>query len=120
MERYSPQALMFSLLALQTQAKIENDKSIGGIQKEVLEKRKNLLRNAIENDKPLMNLFIGVDIAQSEFQTAIVTHYYKEGFIYGAQLMLEICGYENKGSNDEKLDKLLNYLDSSDLDKINR
>ncbi|MCI8421007.1 MAG: hypothetical protein HFE34_01805 [Clostridia bacterium] len=119
MERYTPQAMMFALLAFQSQAQIEYDDNICGTQKKVLEKRKKLMLDTIGKNKPLNNLMEGIDLAYKDFHTATVAHYYKEGFMYGAQLMLEICGYEKTGKKNEKLNKLLNLLDNFNLDKDN-
>ncbi|MDE7070612.1 MAG: hypothetical protein K2O86_01390 [Clostridia bacterium] len=119
MERYTPQAMMFAMLALQSQTQIECDKNICGMQKEILEKRKKLMLDTIGNNKTLENLFESVNKAFSEFYIATAPHHYKEGFMYGAQLMLEICGYEKTGKNNKKLDKLLKFLDNFNLDKEN-
>ncbi|MDE7070610.1 MAG: hypothetical protein K2O86_01380, partial [Clostridia bacterium] len=112
-ERYTPQAMMFAMLALQSQTQIECDKTICGMQKEKFEECKKLLLEAIGNNKPLNNLFVGINIAYNDFHTATITHYYKEGFIYGAQLMLEICGCVNTNKSDVNLGKILNIFKSS-------
>lgn len=55
-----------------------------------------LLQKFINADKELYNIFSKYYIQDGRRESIEKDLYYREGFLCGARLMLEICGFENK------------------------
>ena len=55
-----------------------------------------LLDKYIDADKKLYHIFYNYDMAEGLREGIEQEIYFREGFLCGARLMLEICGYTNK------------------------
>ena len=102
MNNKKSQFVMFASLTALAQPKIELDDSVCGLQAEEVEKRSKELEDAIGDNKELKRLFEDYKKAIEKFHIDIVQQYYKEGFYFGSQLMIDICGYERKNKAENK------------------
>ena len=70
----------------------------GFYQKEIDEvlKWQDLMLKRVEGDKKFQAIFFKYDLAVAGYESVMNEQYFREGFLYGAKLMLEICGYERK------------------------
>ena len=55
-----------------------------------------ILEEYMKDDKKFNSIFYHYDMAEGLYQGATNNYYYREGFLCGARLALEICGFENK------------------------
>ena len=78
--------------------KIVNDKEYKKQNEEVV-KRFKLLETYLNEDKKLNEIFSHYDMEQGLLEGISQDIYFREGFLCGARLALEICGYENKNQS---------------------
>ena len=55
-----------------------------------------ILKTYMQNDKKFQQVFSRYEVAEGQYLSAACDYYYREGFLCGARLALEICGYTNK------------------------
>ena len=58
-----------------------------------LNKWYEILNKYVGDDKKFNRIFFEYDMADGLYQGATNDYYFREGFLRGARLMLEICGY---------------------------
>ncbi|MDE6604726.1 MAG: hypothetical protein K2K85_01745 [Clostridia bacterium] len=59
-------------------------------------KWQDLMLKRVEGDDKFKAIFFQYDLATAGYESIINEQYFKQGFLYGAKLALEICGYELK------------------------
>ena len=55
-----------------------------------------ILKTYIQKDKKFKEIFSRYEVAEGEYLSAACDYYYREGFLCGARLVLEICGFTNE------------------------
>ncbi|MDE7191637.1 MAG: hypothetical protein K2O35_04155, partial [Clostridia bacterium] len=53
-----------------------------------------ILRNYIGEDKKFEKIFLNYTIEEGSLESLLCDKYFREGFLCGARLALEICGFE--------------------------
>lgn len=102
MDNSKSQFVMFAGLTALAQPKIELDYKICGLQKEEVEKCSKELQDAIGDNKELRQSFENYKKAIDKFHLEIIQQYYKEGFYFGSQLMIDILKHEKKDKANKK------------------
>lgn len=87
-----------SLCELVDDKRMINDKEYKKQNEEVV-KRFKLLETYLDEDKKLNEIFSHYDMEQGLLEGISQDIYFREGFLCGARLALEICGYENKNQS---------------------
>ncbi len=54
----------------------------------------DILFKYMKDDKKFHSIFFQYDVADGLYEGARCDYYYREGFLCGARLALEICGFE--------------------------
>ena len=65
-------------------------------QKEITDKWYDQLEEYIQKDKKLFDIFFHFDWEEGTCEAISNNIYYREGFLCGARLMMEICGFERE------------------------
>ncbi len=79
---------------------IKIDKKIYKAQENAMLKCEDALRSAFKDDKTLDALYYELDDAFWSYYTVMISQYFKEGFVYGAKIALEISGWDNNSAKD--------------------
>ena len=55
----------------------------------------DILEKYMGDDKKFRDIFFNYDMAEGLLYSAMNDYYYRQGFLCGARLALEICGFES-------------------------
>ena len=89
-----PTNIIKKICDIMREEEYEAEKEACGKENDEYYKWLDILEKYMEGDNKFKSIFFQYDMADGLYQAATNDYYFKQGFLYGARLILEICRYE--------------------------